>query len=170
LGPVLTLALHDDEAGTKAEGMGLFLKKPFHFWIRLLLGGVFLVASLDKIYNPAGFAQAVYNHQILPDGLVNLVAIVLPWLELLLGLCLLGGVWLPGAVTLTSGLLMIFLGALVFNMSRGLDVHCGCFGTGSAGPITIWTLARDASFLVMAGYLFCRLVARGEDKPVTGPL
>ena len=60
---------------------------------RLILGGVFVFASIDKILHPAAFAEAVYNYQILPDNLINLTAIVLPWLELVLGSLLISS-WL----------------------------------------------------------------------------
>ncbi len=75
---------------------------------RLILAGIFIYASLDKIAHPAAFAKDVYNYQILPDALINLTALVLPWLELFLGLCLLAGIWLPGAVLTVSGLLIVF--------------------------------------------------------------
>jgi uncharacterized membrane protein YphA (DoxX/SURF4 family) len=122
--------------------------------LRLLLGAVFLYASYDKILHPEAFAQAVYNYQILPDPAVNLVALTLPWLELLLGLCLATGFWLPGATVMSTGLLTIFIGALVFNAIRGLDVHCGCFSSqASDGPAGLWTIARDVSFLVVSSFL-----------------
>lgn len=63
---------------------------------RLILGGVFVFASVDKILHPAAFADAVYNYQILPDSLINVAAIILPWLELVLGSLLIIGVWMPG--------------------------------------------------------------------------
>ena len=136
-----------------------FLRKPLQFWLRLILGAIFVVASADKIYQPAAFAQAIYNYQILPDTLINIMAIILPWLEILLGLFLIIGLWLPGTVTLTNLLLVTFLGALVFNMAQGLDVHCGCFSTSTEGaPATAWYLIRDASFLLMGGYLFFKVV------------
>lgn len=97
--------------------------------LRLVLGVVFLYASYDKILHPQAFAQAVFNYQILPDAAVNLAALVLPWLELFLGLCLVAGLWLPGATVTSTGLLAVFIGALVFNQIRGLDIHCGCFST-----------------------------------------
>ncbi|MFY9940654.1 MAG: cation diffusion facilitator family transporter [Desulfobacterales bacterium] len=122
--------------------------------LRLMLGAVFLYASYDKILHPQAFAQAVYNFQILPDGVVNIVALVLPWLELLLGLCLVAGLWLPGATLLGSGLLGIFIGALVFNQIRGLDIHCGCFSTDpTAGPANLWTVGRDLFFFLVSLYL-----------------
>lgn len=61
---------------------------------RLILGGVFVFASFDKILHPASFAEAVYRYQILPDGLINLTAIVLPWLELIVGGFLILGFWI----------------------------------------------------------------------------
>lgn len=167
-------AVYDQSEGSrrsptppKGGSGGTVFQKPLHFWIRLALGSVFIVASADKIYNPAGFAQAVYNYQILPDVLVNLTALILPWLEFILGILLIGGLWLPGAVTLANGLLMTFFGALLFNVARGLDVHCGCFSTGTDGaPATAWSLIRDAAFLLMGGYLFFKvLVSRDAAEP-----
>ncbi len=121
---------------------------------RLILGGVFVFASIDKILHPAAFAEAVYNYQILPDSLINLTAILLPWMELVLGSLLIIGIWMPGAVLVSNLLLLTFIGVLVYNISRGLDIHCGCFSTEpSQDPLSIWTIARDAVFLVPAVYL-----------------
>jgi len=123
---------------------------------RLIMAGIFIYASIDKIAHPAAFAKDVYNYQILPDALINLTALVLPWLELLLGLCLLIGVWMPGAVLSANGLLLVFLAALLFNMARGLDVNCGCFSAGSDTPAMSagWYLLRDTLFLAVGLFLF----------------
>jgi uncharacterized membrane protein YphA (DoxX/SURF4 family) len=140
-------------AGGSDAGALRFQPLLFHV-LRLLLGGVFLYASYDKILHPQAFAQAVYNYQILPDAAVNLAALVLPWLELLLGLCLVVGLWLPGVSVTSAGLLVLFSGALVFNQIRGLDVHCGCFSTETTdGPADLWTVARDFLFLSASLYL-----------------
>ncbi len=136
--------------------------------LRLLLGAVFLFASYDKILHPAAFAEAVYNYQILPDGAVNLAALTLPWMELLLGLCLVAGFWLPGATFLSTGLLAVFIGALVFNQIRGLDIHCGCFSTETTeGPADVWTVIRDIGFLIASIYLTVIVVFR--RGPAAGP-
>jgi len=123
---------------------------------RLFLGGVFVYASYDKIIHPVSFAEIVYNYQILPDGLLNLVALFLPWMELLVGLLLILGLWLPGAVLACNFLLLVFFGALVFNMARGLDVDCGCFtvpvGPSSGGHMP-WYLFRDGAFLFLGLFL-----------------
>jgi len=123
---------------------------------RLTLAGIFIYASLDKIAHPAAFAKDVYNYQILPDALINLTALVLPWLELFLGLCLLAGIWLPGAVLTANGLLLVFMVALMFNLARGLDVNCGCFSTAGDAPAMSagWYLLRDVGFFAVGVFLF----------------
>ncbi|HUV49903.1 MAG TPA: MauE/DoxX family redox-associated membrane protein [Anaerolineae bacterium] len=121
---------------------------------RLILGGVFIYACFDKILHPAAFSKAVYNYQILPDVLINLTAIVLPWLELVLGVILIIGIWMPGAVVMSNLLLTTLIGALLFNLARGLDISCGCFFSSAAESSTdIWTVLRDGSLLALAVYL-----------------
>lgn len=121
---------------------------------RFILGGVFVYASFDKILHPASFAEAVYNYQILPDELINLTAIVLPCLELFLGIFLIINFWMPGTVVISNLLLMTFVGALLFNMARGLNINCGCFSTTAVeSSMNILTVLRDTSFLAIAVYL-----------------
>jgi len=136
-------------------------REPLSFWIRLILGGVFVLASLDKISYPLAFAKSISNYQILPDQLVNVAAIILPWVELILGSLLIFGIWLPGAITLVNLLLAVFFSALVFNMARGLNVDCGCFTHNATdGPATGWYLVRDAVFLLLGGYLLYGMLTK----------
>ncbi|MBW1980059.1 MAG: DoxX family membrane protein [Deltaproteobacteria bacterium] len=131
--------------------------------VRFVLGAVFLYASVDKILHPQAFAEIVYNYQILPDSLINVTALILPWLELLLGLSLISGICLPGSVLLANLLLVTFLAALLFNAVRGLDIQCGCFSTSAlqSESAMIWYLVREVLFLVLSGYLFC-YIFRGK--------
>jgi uncharacterized membrane protein YphA (DoxX/SURF4 family) len=122
---------------------------------RFILGGVFIYAGFDKILHPSAFAQVVYNYKILPDSLINLTAIVLPCLELVLGIFLIIHFWMPGTVVMSNLLLITFIGALTFNVARGLDISCGCFSpTAAESSMNILTVLRDASFLVISVYLF----------------
>lgn len=118
--------------------------------LRLILGGVFAYASFDKILHPYDFAEVLYNYQILPDALINITAILLPWLELSLGLFLILGRFLRGAVFTANALLVVFFVALAFNLARGLDIECGCFtaslGSSPGGSMILY-LVRDAFFL-----------------------
>ena len=97
--------------------------------LRVVVAGIFLYASYDKILHPADFAAIIKDYRILPDILVNPAAIILPWLELLLGVLLLTGKWLEGALFLVNVLMLVFWTALVVNAVRGIDVGCGCFST-----------------------------------------
>jgi uncharacterized membrane protein YphA (DoxX/SURF4 family) len=101
--------------------------------IRIALGIIFLIAGFEKILHPEGFALVIQNYQILPQVLVNPTALILPWIEVLLGLSLMMKVLFPGAVALTNMILAVFLGALLFNLARGLEVECGCFSTELKG-------------------------------------
>ncbi|MFO8084056.1 MAG: cation diffusion facilitator family transporter [Desulfobacterales bacterium] len=152
---------HDGEYGNKR--VSRFQTVLYHC-LRLLLGGIFLYASYDKILHSHAFAQAVYNYQILPDAAVNLAALTLAWLELLLGLCLIAGFWLPGATVLSTGLLTVFIGSLIFNQIRGLDIYCGCFSTETTdGPAGLWIVARDVTFLAIAVYLMLKVHFRDVE-------
>ncbi len=121
---------------------------------RLIMAGVFIYASYDKILHPAAFAEAVYNYQLLPDQLINLMALILPWFELILGVLLLAGIWLPGAVLGINLLMIVFLGALIINTARGLNISCGCFSTeATADGLTGWVVLRDVFFFIISMYL-----------------
>ena len=123
----------------------------FYHLSRLVLGAVFIYASLDKILNPGAFAQAVFNYQGLPGTLVNLTALILPWLELILGACLLFNRRMQGASGIAAVLMTVFIGLILFNLARGLDISCGCFSTDQAeGPMDRFTLLRDSLFLFLA--------------------
>ncbi len=129
---------------------------PFLF-SRLFLGGIFIYASYDKILHPAAFAEVVYNYQILPDSLINVSSLILPWLELVLGLLLIIRFWLLGAVLVSNALLFIFFLTLLFNSARGLDIDCGCFALStvvSSGGHMLWYIVRDSFFLLVGLYLF----------------
>jgi uncharacterized membrane protein YphA (DoxX/SURF4 family) len=121
---------------------------------RLFLGGLWLYASHDKILHPEAFAQVVYNYQVLPDTLINFTAVFLPWFELLLGICLIAGIWISGAAVLSTALLTAFAGTLVFNLFRGIDIQCGCFSMQSGSdPANYLTVLRDLSFVAVSVYL-----------------
>jgi uncharacterized membrane protein YphA (DoxX/SURF4 family) len=126
---------------------------------RLILGVVFIYAAIDKIIHPGAFAEVIYNYQILPDYLINLTALVLPWMELVVGLFLVLGLFREGSVFIVTGLMVVFLSAMVFNLARGLDIHCGCFSStvgDTNGAPMVWYVIRDGLFLVPALYLFYR--------------
>jgi len=121
---------------------------------RWLLGALFLYAGVVKAADPHGFSLALYNYHLLPGWLINPLAIILPWVELMAGVSLLVGIWTQGGALLASALLAIFALALGISLIRGLDIACGCFSTSSgAEPITWLYLVRDLILLGMGAYI-----------------
>jgi uncharacterized membrane protein YphA (DoxX/SURF4 family) len=149
------------------------MKSPAHrqeVWIlvaRIFLGLLFVYASINKVLHPEAFAEIVYNYHILPDGMIHVTAVVLPWLELLSGLFLILDLWLPGAVFVSSALFMVFLAAIAFNMARGLDIDCGCFtpAAESQTPASmIYYLIRDSLLLILSLYLGSLVLLRRMEE------
>ena len=100
----------------------------------------------------------IANYAILPDFLVTLPALVLPWLELVAGLCLAAGLWTRSSALLLSLLLLVFIVALGFNALRGIDLSCGCFSTSAAdtGERLCPDFPRPADAYPRLGDLFLR--------------
>lgn len=94
---------------------------------RWVMGGVFLYASISKILDPQLFSFEVHAYELLPYYLVNFVALCLPWLELLVGLGLVLGVWTQACCAWGVILLVVFTGGVISAIERGLDISCGCF-------------------------------------------
>ena len=94
--------------------------------IRLLLGAMWVWASLDKIQDPAQFSRDIANYHVIPFGLENLSAIVVPWLELLIGMGLIAGVMVNGAALVSSGLMLLFIVLISQAILRGFNIECGC--------------------------------------------
>lgn len=115
---------------------------------RILLGLIFVVASMSKIFFPHDFATVIYNYQVLPGILVATTALIIPWLELVCGACLVFNILPKGATMILSGLMVVFVGLLSFNIYRGLNIACGCFTTNLESDANMFeALVRDSSIL-----------------------
>ena len=99
------------------------------FLLRLIVGGVFIWAGVLKIADPLGFAQSIKNYQVVSPTLAFLIAIVLPWVEVLSGALLIIGVLKRSSALLISLLLIGFIGLVALALARGIDTSCGCFGS-----------------------------------------
>lgn len=119
---------------------------------RLALGFLFFYAGVGKIIAPQEFAVAIYNYQLLPDGAINLLAVVLPWLEVLLAAALVAGFYVRGASLLSAALFFVFAVALSINLIRGLDISCGCFST-AGGSINWLYVVREAGLLALSVFV-----------------
>jgi putative oxidoreductase len=107
--------------------------------LRLLLGAFFVYASLDKIASPSAFARVVYQWQVSGPLASNLVAVTLPWVELLAGGLLIAGVWRREAALVIALLLVVFLAAASSVLARGIDVeNCGCTSLARTEAPAAW--------------------------------
>lgn len=118
--------------------------------VRVYLGWLFLSASWHKVITPASFALDVATYQLLPRVLINGFAIVVPWVELIVGLLLLMGYRTRAAALLVALLMSSFLVALLWALHLGLDMSCGCFASQAAATedtISWRTVVRDVVWL-----------------------
>ena len=97
---------------------------------RLGLAAVFLVSGVLKAIDPDGTYVAVRAYDVLPKAAVAVVAGVLPWLEIALGLLLLAGLATRAVAVAAAGLLLVFVAGVAQAWVRGLSIDCGCFGGG----------------------------------------
>ncbi len=94
--------------------------------MRIIIGSVFIYASYDKILEPGQFARNISNYHIVPFGLENTVAIILPWLELIIGLGIIFGLFINANVMISGGLLIVFISMIIQAILRGFNIDCGC--------------------------------------------
>lgn len=118
---------------------------------RLVVGGIFVYASLDKVTHPEAFARIVFNYHLVPASLINISALILPMVELVAGVLLILGVWPRSAGLILVALCVVFLAALSVNWIRGVSLECGCFSVSSKVKGTIGSLIlRDVALLAAA--------------------
>ena len=101
--------------------------KYLQFAARLFVGFIFVYAGIGKIAEPQVFAKEIFNYHILPDYTINFIALILPWLELIIGIFLIAGVHVRASAIIASISMLVFIAAVLSAMFRGLDINCGCF-------------------------------------------
>jgi putative oxidoreductase len=132
-----------------------FLHHYLVFAFRIFLGGLFIYASVHKLLDPVEFSRIIYGYRILPGWAINLVAIILPGVELIAGIFLVLGLFSRGAVVVISFSLLVFIFGISFNIVRGHEFDCGCFSfTGTKHGAAVDLLIRDVVFLCMSIVLF----------------
>jgi len=124
--------------------------------LRLIVGGVFIYSSIGKLFSPDEFAKIIYNYDILPLFLVNILAIALPYVLFLAGILLIFGVYKKGNSAIFIGLIFVFLIALIQAYVRGLDINCGCFSldTTSSNNDILMRIFQDVLLLIPVLIIF----------------
>lgn len=119
---------------------------------RLLLGIVFLFFAISKIADPVQFSKEISNYQLFPMITINIIAIILPWIELSLGFLLIAGVKIRASALITGLLMIGFIGAVAGALAQGLNISCGCSGSHSP-KVGINKILENTALLVLCIYL-----------------
>jgi uncharacterized membrane protein YphA (DoxX/SURF4 family) len=118
--------------------------------VRFILGLVFLYASVGKILDPKAFAENLIAYRIFDSPqMLKYVAVTLPWIEWFCGIFLILGVFVRSVSALTTLLLFTFLAGMISALARGLEIHCGCFGSPQE-TIGAFSLLRDGFFFLVS--------------------
>ncbi len=126
---------------------------------RLVLGVVLLVAGLLKVGALGESVNAVMAYRILPYELVAPVGITLPFIEIVVGLLLIAGLYTRLAGLAGALLMVAFIIGIASAWARGLALDCGCFGGGGEIPLEQavaaypWEIARDVGLLLLGAWL-----------------
>jgi len=127
---------------------------------RLGLATVWFISGIAKALDPRTTLVAVQAYQLFPDSVAELLAAVLPYFEIALGLLLTIGLATRLSAVLSAVLLVAFIAGVISAAARGLSIDCGCFGGGGdvRSDETAYTaeILRDLGFLLLAGYLVAR--------------
>ena len=91
------------------------------------MGLVFIYASYAKILDPLSFSQNIHNYGVTPLFIENIIALVLPWVELFIGLGLIFKVKYSASLDISIVLMIMFIVLIAQAYFRGKSIDCGCF-------------------------------------------
>ncbi len=131
--------------------LNMGLLKSTRFWLligRILLAAIFLAAGIAKLREPwPNLAASIYTFKLVPDTMLEPMARILPWIEVLLGAAVISGIRLRWTSLAATLMLAAFLSVLIRSWAVGLQVDCGCFGSGE--PLGPKVILRDSLMLVL---------------------
>jgi putative oxidoreductase len=161
-----------DKGQNGLSAVGGFLSSPYATLVsRIILGGVFLVAGATKIPAPGALAASIRSYELgLPEWFVSLSSHALPYLEVMLGVYLLAGLFTRASAWTANGLTVLFLLALVQGALRSLEIDCGCFGPSlEREPPSLWlAAARDLGLLALGLHVALAPIGRFSVDALLG--
>lgn len=118
--------------------------------LRIFVSLVFLAAGLLKLRDPLAFADGISGFQILPDWMINPLAMIVPFFEILTGIGLLNRRFLGSAALAAGGLSACFVVFYLSALARGIEVTCACFGKWEVLQVPTWLGSIRAILLLAA--------------------
>lgn len=128
------------------------MKNGLRLFLLAVIGVFFLASGVLKLVDPVEFARAILRYRIVGEELAAVLALVVPWTEIVASFGLVVKSWRPAALTLVGAMLVVFELALASAWIRGLDIECGCFGS-SVGSSVEFAFFRNIPLLAATGWL-----------------
>ena len=101
--------------------------KYINYSIRLIMGLVFIYASYSKILDPVSFSNSIHNYGVTPLYLENIIALVLPLVEFIVGFSLITGIKYEASLDISIYMMALFILLISQAYFRGKSIDCGCF-------------------------------------------
>ncbi len=142
--------------------MGIFIRiveiirhRYLGFAFRIIAGGTLVFSGITKVLADSPFVDEVAEYDLLPEGLVDVFAATLPWVEIVVGVYLLLGLALRIAAVVGALSALSFVIANSIILHRGLNLDCPCFGDNAAVPTEV-ALGMDCVLFIMALQILIR--------------
>ena len=117
---------------------------------RIYLALLFILSGLDKINDLSGFAQSIENYKLLPISVVNILAIIIPWFEVVAGGLLLVGIYIRENSIIIFTLLLVFTISIASAVMRNLDIDCGCQGTFDGQKVGMLKIIENTALIIVS--------------------
>lgn len=122
--------------------------------LRAFIGGYFVFAAVPKIMEPLAFATSIAHYGLMPSWLVNGYALIVAWLELVVGIALVAGFRVRPSAVVCGALLVMFTVAVAYAVVLGLKIDCGCFGAQGGDEVSWVKVAKNTIIIAMCAYLW----------------
>jgi hypothetical protein len=155
-------------SGIPFKKNNMILKKLFNLFLFAAIsyiGWIFISASLDKIVDPSSFSKSISNYEITPYWINNLLALFLPWIELICGILMFVGLYYffknkSKLIDIPNNIIILMLLWFIFILSvavyRDLDIDCGC-GISDDKTTPFEILIKDIYLLITSIIIKFRL-------------
>ena len=126
--------------------------------MRIWIGIIFVLSGTQKLLEPyQNFLYVIQSYQVLSHPWDTVAAIIFPWVELILGIFTILGLWTRWALRGLLLLTTVFMAVVAQAIVRNLPIkECGCFGEALSFPLPT-TLFLDSVLWVYVAFLIIRL-------------
>lgn len=121
--------------------------------IRSFIGVLFIFYGVAKIADPSQFANEIGNYGMTPDFITQLMALILPWAEMIIGVLLLFGIYQNENGLIATAMLLMFTFAVIFAFASGLDINCGCSGGNAQQKVGWLKILENFGLIVLTSVI-----------------